>query len=39
MTTFRYHPDIIARFPMIVGGVIIVPEVTNAPTSQELREQ
>ena len=39
MITFRYHPDIIARFPAIVGGVIIATEVTNTPTSQELREQ
>ena len=39
MTTFRYHPDIIARFHTIVGGVIVVPEVTNAPTSPELRER
>ena len=39
MITFQYHPDIITRFPTIVGGVIIAPTITNAPTSQELRER
>ena len=39
MITFQYHPDIIARFPTVVGGVIIAPTVTNAPTSQASREQ
>jgi len=36
MTTFQYHPDIITRYPTIVGGVIIAPTVTNTPTPQEL---
>ena len=39
MITFQYHPEIIARFPMIVGGVIIASPMTNAPTSPELRER
>jgi DNA/RNA-binding domain of Phe-tRNA-synthetase-like protein len=39
MTTFQYHPDIIARFPNTVGGIIIAQNVTNTATSQELRER
>ena len=34
--TFRYHPDIIARYPTLASGVIVSDNVTNAPTPPEL---
>jgi DNA/RNA-binding domain of Phe-tRNA-synthetase-like protein len=34
---FQYHPDIIARFPQIVGGVIYAANVQNALSSPELQ--
>jgi DNA/RNA-binding domain of Phe-tRNA-synthetase-like protein len=33
---FRYDPDIIARFPTVVGGVILATGVHNAPTPPRL---
>ena len=29
MTTFQYHPDILARYPNVVGGVIVAHGVRN----------
>jgi DNA/RNA-binding domain of Phe-tRNA-synthetase-like protein len=37
MTTFQYHPDIIARFPSAVGGVILAHGLHNAPSPVELQ--
>src|SRR5947209_357109 len=36
MTTFRYHPDILARFPAVTGGVILATGMTNSPTPEGL---
>ena len=33
---FCYHPDLLARFPDICGGVILVQELNNAPTPPDL---
>src|SRR2546423_14896573 len=38
MTTFRYHPDILARYPSVVGGAILAHGMTNGPTSHSLLE-
>jgi DNA/RNA-binding domain of Phe-tRNA-synthetase-like protein len=38
MTNFRYHPDIVARYPAVVGGVILTEGMTNDPTPDALRE-
>ncbi|HEY7348011.1 MAG TPA: phenylalanine--tRNA ligase beta subunit-related protein [Ktedonobacterales bacterium] len=38
MTTFRYHPDILARYPNVVGGVILAEGMINGPTPDALRE-
>jgi DNA/RNA-binding domain of Phe-tRNA-synthetase-like protein len=35
---FRYAPEILERFPSIVGGVIWARSVRNGPTSDRLRE-
>lgn len=37
MSTFQYHPDILIRYPEIVGGVILAQGMTNAPTSDSLQ--
>jgi DNA/RNA-binding domain of Phe-tRNA-synthetase-like protein len=37
MTTFRYHPAIIERFPDVVGGVILAEGMTNGPTPESLQ--
>jgi DNA/RNA-binding domain of Phe-tRNA-synthetase-like protein len=36
MLTFRYHPDIVARFPHICGGIILAQGMHNGPTPPEL---
>jgi DNA/RNA-binding domain of Phe-tRNA-synthetase-like protein len=33
---FRYHPDLLNRFPNICGGVILVQGLNNAPTPPDL---
>lgn len=38
MPTFQYHADIFARYPNLVGGVILAEGVTNGPTPDALRE-
>jgi DNA/RNA-binding domain of Phe-tRNA-synthetase-like protein len=38
MPRFRYHPDVAARFPTIVGGVIHARGVTSGPTPPGLAE-
>jgi DNA/RNA-binding domain of Phe-tRNA-synthetase-like protein len=37
MAVFRYHPDILARFPTIVGGVIVANGMTNGAASDALK--
>ena len=37
MTAFRYHPDILARYPSVVGGVILAEGIANGPTPESLR--
>src|SRR5713226_8266624 len=37
MTVFRYHPDILARYPGIAGGVILARDMTNGPTPKDLQ--
>ncbi len=39
MTTFQYDPELIARFPSTVGGVILAHGLHNGPTPEPLREQ
>jgi len=36
MSTFQYHADILARFPNVVGGVILAQGMTNGPTPDSL---
>jgi DNA/RNA-binding domain of Phe-tRNA-synthetase-like protein len=37
MTTFRYHPALVERFPDLVGGVILARGMTNGPTPESLQ--
>lgn len=39
MTVFQYHPEIIERFPAVVGGIIVATGIKNPPTPAPLREQ
>ncbi|MBC7812210.1 MAG: hypothetical protein H7175_13730 [Burkholderiales bacterium] len=34
--TFQYHPDILARFPAVTGGVILARGMHNGPTPDDL---
>lgn len=36
MILFQYHPEIVKRYPSIVGGVIYARDMTNGPTPPEL---
>src|SRR5690242_6878115 len=36
MTAFCYHPDIVARYPNIIGGVILAEGMNNGPTPETL---
>ncbi len=36
MSTFRYDPDLLARYPSVVGGVILAHGMTNQPTAPDL---
>jgi len=36
MTSFQYHPDILASYPNIVGGVLFVEGMKNSPTKEAL---
>ena len=38
MTAFGYHPDILARYPNVIGGVILAEGMTNGPTPDALRD-
>jgi DNA/RNA-binding domain of Phe-tRNA-synthetase-like protein len=35
---FRYHPDILARFPDVCGGVILIQEMQTGPTPPDLQQ-
>ncbi len=37
MNVFQYHPDILARYPTVVGGVILAQSMTNGPTPTSLQ--
>jgi DNA/RNA-binding domain of Phe-tRNA-synthetase-like protein len=37
MREFRYAPDILARYPSLVGGVILAEGMANGPTPEGLR--
>jgi DNA/RNA-binding domain of Phe-tRNA-synthetase-like protein len=39
MVTFRYAPEILARYPAVVGGVMLASGLTNGPSSDELRAE
>jgi DNA/RNA-binding domain of Phe-tRNA-synthetase-like protein len=36
VSTFRYHPDIVVRFPSVVGGVILAHGISNGATPDSL---
>jgi DNA/RNA-binding domain of Phe-tRNA-synthetase-like protein len=38
MLAFQYHPDIIQRYPNIVGGVILAHGLQNGPSPDPLKE-
>jgi DNA/RNA-binding domain of Phe-tRNA-synthetase-like protein len=37
MNVFQYHPDILACYPNVVGGVILAQGMTNGPTPTSLQ--
>lgn len=37
MSSFQYHPDIVARYPAVVGGVILAQGLTNGPAPDSLQ--
>jgi DNA/RNA-binding domain of Phe-tRNA-synthetase-like protein len=37
MHIFQYHPDILSRYPQVVGGAILARDVTNGPTPADLQ--
>src|SRR5579883_1622969 len=37
MHIFQYHPDILQRFPQVVGGAILARDVTNGPSPASLQ--
>jgi DNA/RNA-binding domain of Phe-tRNA-synthetase-like protein len=38
MTAFQYHPEIISRFPDVVGGVLVAQGMRNGPTPDGLKD-
>jgi DNA/RNA-binding domain of Phe-tRNA-synthetase-like protein len=38
MLAFQYHPELINRYPQVVGGVILAHGLKNGPTSEALKE-
>lgn len=38
MPTFRYHPDLLTRFPNTIGGVILAQGMSNLPTPPPLAD-
>ena len=39
MVTFRYAPEILARYPAVVGGVMLASGLSNGPSSDALRAE
>jgi DNA/RNA-binding domain of Phe-tRNA-synthetase-like protein len=39
MIVFQYHPATLARFPTVVGGVILAQNMTNGPTPDSLQRR
>jgi DNA/RNA-binding domain of Phe-tRNA-synthetase-like protein len=37
--TFEYHPDIVARFPNVIGGVILAHGLENGPSPLDLQSE
>jgi DNA/RNA-binding domain of Phe-tRNA-synthetase-like protein len=37
MHIFQYHPDILTRYPQVIGGAILAQNVTNGPTPARLQ--
>ncbi|GCE12243.1 B3/B4 domain-containing protein [Tengunoibacter tsumagoiensis] len=38
MSTFQYSPQIVERYPQVVGGIILAENLRNGPTPESLRE-
>jgi DNA/RNA-binding domain of Phe-tRNA-synthetase-like protein len=38
MPIFRYHPDVIARFPNLCGGIIFAEGMTNQATPEDVQQ-
>lgn len=38
MTVFQYHPEILSRFPLIAGGVLVIKGLINRPSTPEVFE-
>ena len=38
MLAFQYHPEIIQRYPQVVGGVILARGMKNGPATEALKE-
>src|SRR5512133_1872092 len=39
MPTFTYHPDLLARFPTLCGGIIYAAGMHNQPTPPEVQQR
>ncbi|MFN8420118.1 MAG: phenylalanine--tRNA ligase beta subunit-related protein [Anaerolineae bacterium] len=39
MTTFQYHPEVLAKYPKVVGGVIVARGLVNAETPEALKTE
>src|SRR5256884_7436095 len=37
MNIFQYHPDILARYPAVIGGAILAQGMSNGPTPDSLQ--
>ena len=38
MVTFRYAPELLARYPSVVGGAFLAYDLSNGPSSPQLRQ-
>jgi DNA/RNA-binding domain of Phe-tRNA-synthetase-like protein len=38
MTTFRYAPDLLVRYPAVIGGVLLASGLTNGSAPDDMRE-
>jgi DNA/RNA-binding domain of Phe-tRNA-synthetase-like protein len=39
MSTFQYHADLLARYPNVVGGIILAEGLSNGPTPEALQAE